>query len=183
MHMRCPLKYADVRNSYIYIYISISIIYTFVPSHMKGYAYPQLYRTVHKDLFAKATAKLMKMSGMTLANVIGVTPSNESLAHLAAQPEVESLVYFTFGVASQGYAGLHGNVAYINNKPVIGLRKNLWSGDPSSKDKLEPAGLVKQLQQLPKDPSDPQSYVMGNYTCTPHISRPVFYLAHSRSLD
>ena len=125
-----------------------------------GYAYPQLYRTAHKNLFATATAKLMKMAGMTLANVIGVTPSNDSLAHLAAQPEVESLVYFTFGVASQGYAGLHGNIAYINNKPIIGLRKNLWSGDPSSKDKLEPAELVKQMKLLPKDPTNPQSYTV-----------------------
>jgi hypothetical protein len=50
----------------------------------------------------------MKQTGMSLANVIGVAPSEESVYHIAAQPEVESIVYFTFGVADQGYAGLHG---------------------------------------------------------------------------
>ena len=32
----------------------------------------------------------------------GVTPSEQSVAALAAQEQVESIVYFTFGVADQG---------------------------------------------------------------------------------
>ena len=100
----------------------------------------------------------MKQSGMSLVNVIGVTPSLESVTALIQQPEIDSMVYFTFGVAAQGYAGLHGNVAYVHGKPVVGLRKNLWGGDPASKDKLEPASLVEQLKLLPKDPADPRSY-------------------------
>ena len=55
----------------------------------------------------------MNQSGMSLLNVIGVTPSRDSLSALVAEPAVQSVVYFTFGVATQGYAGLHGNIAYI----------------------------------------------------------------------
>jgi hypothetical protein len=61
-------------------------------------------------------------SGMTVANIIGVTPSRESVSLLAAEGAVEGIVYFTFGVASQGYAGLHGNVDYVAKTPVVGLR-------------------------------------------------------------
>ena len=122
-----------------------------------GYAYPQLFPAKQGALFAQATAELMVQSGMTVANVIGVAPSKESVLPLAMQAAVDAIVYFTFGVADQGYAGLHGNVAYVNNKPVIGLRSNLW-GAAASGDKVGVAGLVRQLKLLPKDPKDPSSY-------------------------
>ena len=123
-----------------------------------GYAYPQLLPSpAHRDLYANATSELMTRSGMTLANVIGVVPAEQSVASIAASTAVKAVVYFTFGVADQGYAGLHGNVAYVAGTPVVGLRCNLW-GDASSGDKVGVAGLVRQLKQLPKDPSDPQSY-------------------------
>ena len=127
-----------------------------------GYAYPMLFPTNSTigATFARATAMLMKQSGMTLANVIGVVPSKESITDLISQPEIDGIVYFTFGNASQGYAGLHGNVAYESDKPVIGLRKNLWGGDPTSKDKLEPKELVEQLKVLSKNASDPSSYTI-----------------------
>ena len=40
-----------------------------------GYAYPQLFDPLRRQLFAKATAQLMRASNMTQANVIGVVPS------------------------------------------------------------------------------------------------------------
>jgi hypothetical protein len=71
----------------------------------------------------------------------------------------------------QGYAGLHGNIAYVGGTgagagastktqmqtPVIALRKNLWAGgkDPDGRaggDKLDVEGLVRELTLLPKDP-------------------------------
>ena len=54
----------------------------------------------------------------------------------------------------------HGNVFYENDTPVVGLRKNLWGGDPASRDKLEPKGLVEQLKLLPKNSSSPDSYTI-----------------------
>ena len=42
----------------------------------------------------------MSMSEMVVRT--GVTPSEQSVAALAAQEQVESIVYFTFGVADQG---------------------------------------------------------------------------------
>ena len=124
-----------------------------------GYAYPQLFDPRRRQLFAKATAQLMRESNMTLANVIGVVPSYESVEALALESQVAAIVYFTFGVADQGYSGLHGNVAYVHGTPVVGLRKNLW-GDGKTGDKLTPSALVRELQLLPKDPTDPQSYTL-----------------------
>ena len=54
-------------------------------------------------------------------------------------------------------AGLHGNVAYINQKPVVGLRTCLW-GDGASGDKVGVDGLVRELKTMTKDPSDVGSY-------------------------
>lgn len=122
-----------------------------------GYCYPELFPQDLKRPFAAATAQLMQQSGMTVANVIGVTPSRESVSLLAAERAVEGIVYFTFGVASQGYAGLHGNVDYIAKTPVVGLRLNLWGQDPTG-DKVSVDGLVRELRNLPKDTTDPQSY-------------------------
>jgi hypothetical protein len=45
----------------------------------------------------------------------------------------------------------------VAGTPVVGLRSNLW-GDATTGDKVGVAGLVRRLKQLPKDPSDPQSY-------------------------
>ena len=122
-----------------------------------GYAYPQLYTPTSREIFAQATNQLMAEARMSVVNVIGVTPSEQSVAVIAAQPEVDGIIYFTFGVADQGYAGLHGNVAYTNGKPVVGLRSCLW-GDGKSGDKVGVEGLIRDLHALPKDPSNPQSY-------------------------
>ena len=36
----------------------------------------------------------------------------------------------------------------------------MWGGDPASRDKLEPKGLVEQLKLLPKNSSSPDSYTI-----------------------
>jgi hypothetical protein len=85
---------------------------------------------------------------------------------------VHGLIYFTFGPARMGYAGLHGNVAYLDGyptTPVVGARLSLW-GDDTSGDKVGVAGLVRELKSLPKDPTDPNGYSVvvselgNNYT-------------------
>merc|ERR1712072_1491058 len=101
----------------------------------------------------------MELSGMRLLNVLGVIPSAESLMDFAMQPEIDGIVYFTFSIERGGYSALHGNVAYLNDKPVVSARMNLW-GDAVSGDRVGVDGLVRQLQTLPKDPSDPNSYSM-----------------------
>ena len=106
--------------------------------------------------FGRVTAELMRRSGQRLVNVIGVSPTVESLEALVEQPQVDAVVYFTFGAARMGYAGLHGNVAYLKGKPVVGARLSLW-GDAASGDKVGVDGLAAELKTLPKDPADPNS--------------------------
>ena len=123
-----------------------------------GYAYPALFRSPSQAAaFARVSAYLMERSGQSVLNVIGVTPSAESLESLVTQEQIKGVVYFTFGAERMGYAGLHGNVAYLHGKPIVGARLSLW-GDATSGDKVGVAGLVRALQTLPKDPADPNSY-------------------------
>lgn len=122
-----------------------------------GYSYPALFPSDRADLFAKATALLMNQSGQSILNVIGVIPSHESLLPLLQQSQIQGVVYFTFSQAQMGYAALHGNVAWINNVPVVGARLSLW-GDATDGAKVGVDGMFRQLQQLSKDPSDPASY-------------------------
>jgi hypothetical protein len=100
-----------------------------------------------RQLFAEATGELMARAGQTLLNVIGVTPSAESVNALMAQEQIEGLIYFTFGPAQMGYAGLHGNVAYISGKPVVGARLSLW-GDASTGDKVSSCIQVCSLYSV-----------------------------------
>eukprot|EP00940_MAST-03C_sp_MAST-3C-sp2_P002449 g2449.t1 len=123
-----------------------------------GYVYPQLFGSAQqRALFADATATMMRMSNMTVANVIGVVPSVESVDDLARQDNIEGLIYFTFGKASEGYSGLHGNFDYVHETPVVGLRLNMWD-EAESGDKVGVDGLVHELSQLPKDRSDARAY-------------------------
>ena len=123
-----------------------------------GYAYPsQFLRPAQAAAFGRVTAELMRRSGQRLVNVIGVSPTVESLEALVEQAQVDAVVYFTFGAARMGYAGLHGNVAYLKGKPVVGARLSLW-GDAASGDKVGVDGLAAELKTLPKDPADPNSY-------------------------
>lgn len=90
--------------------------------------------------------------------MLGVTPSAESLEALTQQPQVAAISYLTFGAERFGYAGLHGNVAYLGGKPVVGVRLSLWGDEPSGA-KVGVDGLVQELSLLPKDPNDPNSYI------------------------
>lgn len=132
-----------------------------------GYCYPQLFPAdgVQATAFGSATAELMRRSEQTLCNVIGVTPSQESLAQLVNHTQIESICYFTFGPAQMGYAALHGTVSYVGNAarkiPMVGLRFSLWDGSSGDPDKVDVDGAVAELLQLQKehaDPSDPLSY-------------------------
>merc|ERR1711977_89631 len=122
-----------------------------------GYAYPELFPNPQAELFAKATSDLVMKSNMSVLNPIGVIPSVESLVRLVRQDPVKSVVYFSFGKAENGYSGLHGNVDYIYQKPIVGARMNLWD-EGDSGDKLGVEALVRELGTLPKQRTDPNSY-------------------------
>lgn len=127
------------------------------PSGM-GYVYPQLFESeTYRELFARETGGLMRSSNMSLLNVIGVTPSEESVRALANETDIDGLIYFTFGKASDGYAGMRGNVDFVGDTPVVGLRLNLWD-DAASGVKVGVDGLVRELQKLPKGRRDVHAY-------------------------
>ena len=122
-----------------------------------GYAYPGLLPSDGaRSAFANASGGMLRAAfgRPAVLNVIGAAPSRESIAALAAQPEVSGLLYYTYG---DGYSGLRGNVAYVGGTPVVGGRVSLW-GDATEGDMVGVDGLVQALQTLPKDPKDPNAY-------------------------
>mmetsp|Transcript_11663 Transcript_11663/g.20439 ORF Transcript_11663/g.20439 Transcript_11663/m.20439 type:complete len:290 (-) Transcript_11663:456-1325(-) len=115
-----------------------------------GYAFPQLFPQGVDQAHAQATSLLMRASGQSLVNVIGVVPSRESLSQLVVQDAIKSVVYFTFGPASMGYSALHGNVDMQQGVPVVAPRLNLW-GEDASGDEVGVQGLVDELSTMPKN--------------------------------
>ena len=119
-----------------------------------GYVLPDRLPSALAAPFAEATSRLMSGAGLRMVNVIGDMPTATSVHELAAQPNIDAVLYWTFDA---GYAGLGGNVAYVNGKPIIGGRRSLW-GDETEGPALGVDALVKSLSALPKDPTDPNSY-------------------------
>ncbi len=103
-----------------------------------GYAFPSLFPPTQAAIFARVTAELMARSGERLLNVLGVTPSAESLLPLMREPSIDAVSYLTFGAARMGYAGLHGNVACarhplrsgISPAPLLHLARALAASRP-----------------------------------------------------
>ena len=74
---------------------------------MDGLSHNPDDRSLHKGKTFAAPLRLRSIlqARWSISEMVvrtGVTPSEQSVAALAAQEQVESIVYFTFGVADQG---------------------------------------------------------------------------------
>ena len=123
-----------------------------------GYTYPGLLPDDLKSGFAQATAAMMVDASMSVLNIIGAAPSQESIEHLTSVEGVGALVYYTY---LAGYSGLRGAISYLNGTLVIGGRVSLWGDDSFStgdETMLGVQGVADLLSTLPKDPTSPLSY-------------------------
>jgi len=104
-----------------------------------GYIYPDKY----KDLqgFASLTNKYMKKADMRIVNILGNNDNSQYLLPYLQQDNIDAIFYYFYS----NYSGGQGKVTFVNNKPVIYGRYNLWDGFETS------TSLAKKLNLASKN--------------------------------
>ncbi|GMH77575.1 hypothetical protein TrST_g5712 [Triparma strigata] len=75
------------------------------------------------DAFSAETSYLMDMAGMKIVNVLNDEGWAESTKNLLEQDNIDGVFLYEYN----GYSELEGAISFVNNKPVVGGRFNLWS--------------------------------------------------------
>lgn len=118
-----------------------------------GYMYPEFYPNLGS--YASLTAAFMKKADLTIVNVIGgSSPPNiplSSLVPYANQSQISAVFYYPYS----NYAGCGGQIAWLNGKPVITARYNLWSAQYES-----PQSLAAKLNNASTDITSPDGYTL-----------------------
>ncbi len=111
-----------------------------------GYMYPERFKNLPQ--FAALTAKFMEKSDLHILNIIGNERSEASLVPFLRQRAIDAIFYYDFA----NYSGGKGAIDWMEGKPVICGRYNLWQGFET------PASLAEKLNHLPRDARSPQGY-------------------------
>jgi hypothetical protein len=124
-----------------------------------GYFYPDSV-VAAGDLAALAnlTAAYMEKADMRLVNVLGHGEgfSAAQVLPYVSQPQIDAVFWYNY----DDYAGLRGNITWLNDKPVIGGRFSLWGdgSSPSGPTFCNTTMLIERLLALPRDPASASSY-------------------------
>ena len=111
-----------------------------------GYMYPDKFPDL--DDYASLMGQFMQKADLRIVNIIGDDPSEQYLRPYLQQDNIDA-VFFNY---YSDYSGLKGKIAWVNGKPVIGARYNLWAGFET------PASLAEKLNALPRDPHSAAGY-------------------------
>jgi hypothetical protein len=111
-----------------------------------GYIYPDKYKDL--DGFAGLTSKYMQKSDLRIVNVLGNIDSAKYLLPLLKQDNIDAIFYYFYS----DYSGGHGKISFVNNKPVIYGRYNLWDGFETS------TSLAQKLNAASKNIYSPEGY-------------------------
>jgi hypothetical protein len=116
------------------------------PSGM-GYVFPDTYGSL--DSYAALTNLYMKKADLRILNVIGNSMDSKYITPFLQQDQIDGIFYYYYSNYAQG----NGQIYFLNNKPVITARYNLWSGTFES-----PETLADKLNSLSTDVTSKQSY-------------------------
>lgn len=111
-----------------------------------GYIYPDKFPAL--DSAAVLLNRFMAKSDLNIVNIIGNNSSDTYLGPYLKQEHIDAVFYYPYS----NYSGLAGKIKWINDKPVIGGRYNLWSGFNT------PTTLASKLNALPKSTSSVNGY-------------------------
>jgi hypothetical protein len=112
-----------------------------------GYAYPEAYTTLND--FCGLTAQYMKKADLKLLNVIGNSIDSKYLLPFLQQDQIDALFYYYYS----DYAGGKGTIFWVNGKPVITGRYQLWSGQTDT-----PESLAQKINSLSTDITSSKGY-------------------------
>jgi len=111
-----------------------------------GYMYPEYYPDLVE--FADLTAKFMQKSDLQIVNILGMNPAAQFVSPFLEQENIDAIFYYMFN----DYSGLNGSISWVNGKPVIGGRFNLWQGFET------PESLAEKLNAMPTNTEISEGY-------------------------
>lgn len=91
------------------------------PSGM-GYIFPDKYSDLNN--FAIKTAEYMKKADLKILNIIGTSMNEEYLLPFLQQEQIDAIFFYYYS----SYVGGKGKIIWLNDKPVISGRYQLWGG-------------------------------------------------------
>jgi hypothetical protein len=116
------------------------------PSGM-GYVFPDTYGSL--DSYASLTNLYMKKADLRILNIIGNSMNSNYLTPFLQQDQIDAIFYYYYSNYAQG----NGQIYFINNKPVITAKYNLWSNTFES-----PTTLAEKLNASSTDITSKQAY-------------------------
>ena len=111
-----------------------------------GYIYPENFKNL--ELYTNQLNRYMKKSDLNIVNIIGNNFDDFYLYSFLEQQNINALFYYDFS----NYSNHNGYIKFLNNKPIISARFNLWGGFNSAKS------LSDKINNLPKDPYSSSGY-------------------------
>tara|TARA_B100000575_G_scaffold294599_1_gene311985 strand:+ start:5735 stop:7573 length:1839 start_codon:yes stop_codon:yes gene_type:complete len=111
-----------------------------------GYIYPESYSEL--ESYTDMLNKYMAKSDLKIVNIIGNYFNDFYLYSFLEQPNIKGLFYYDFS----NYSSHNGEIRFLNNKPVISARYNLWGGFETTKS------LADKINSLPKNPYSSSGY-------------------------
>jgi len=85
-----------------------------------GYMYPDVYTQL--PAYTKLTSQYLQKADLSVVNVIGNNADPKFLTEYIQQDNIDAIFYYLYS----DYSGLAGKIYWLNGKPVIGGRYNLW---------------------------------------------------------
>ena len=115
-----------------------------------GYIYPENFKDL--EIYTQQLNSYMQQSNLNIVNIIGNNFDDYYLYSFLEKPNIDALFYYDFS----NYSNHDGSIKFLNNKPIISARFNLWGGFNSSQT------LSNKINNLPKNP-----YLESGYSLIP----------------
>ena len=115
-----------------------------------GYIYPEKFKDL--EIYTQQLNSYMQKSDLNIVNIIGNNFDDYYLYSFLEKPNIDALFYYDFS----NYSNHDGSIKFLNNKPIISARFNLWGGFNSSQT------LSNKINNLPKNP-----YLESGYSLIP----------------
>ena len=111
-----------------------------------SYIYPESYSELED--YTSLMNNYMIKSDLKIVNIIGNNDNNFYLYPFVQQESVNAVFYYDFA----NYSSLNGNIKFINNKPIISGRYNLWGGFENT------ISLASKINNQSKNPYSESGY-------------------------
>lgn len=114
-----------------------------------GYVFPDALGNEAK--FASMTNDYMKRADLRIVNIIGNDDSDQYMKPFMDQSQIDGILFYYYSNYAQGA----GKIKFVDDKPVVHGKYNLWSGTYET-----PASLAAKLNAASKNIYSSSSYTL-----------------------